>query len=140
MDLFSMGVFDDERTEREKAPKVPVRCLEDELAPPLPKVPLCRLCENHAMKGKDICLLCERDQRVRPWGRTASVKESRKFLRLRTTMICHGGVLAQTKANAAALEDFVDAGNAKWANRRDLHRLGLPDDGARVAILIGWPK
>jgi hypothetical protein len=135
-----MGVFDDERTPRERAPARPVRCLEDDLAPALPQIPLCTTCGNHALKGKTVCLICEREQRVRPWSKSTTVQEMRKFMRLRAKMICHGGVLRESKTIAHVLADFVAEGNARWATRRDLHRLGLPDDGPRVAILLGWPK
>jgi hypothetical protein len=139
MDLFSMGVFDDERTPREKTPKVPVRCLEDELLPPAPKVPLCSVCGNHARQGHAVCLICERESRRRP-NLTPERQEERRFIRLRAKMICNGGVLVEDKSTARTLASFVDAGNARWANRRDLHRLGLRDDGPRVAILVGWAR
>lgn len=139
MDLFSMGVIDDEeRTPRERKPQTPVRCLEVELLPPLPKVPLCALCGNHAMKGKNVCLICYREARERP-NKSKQSQQDTRFMRLRKKMIASGGVVVETIRNAKTLNEFIDAGNARWASLRDLHRLGL-SDGTKVAVLIGWDE
>lgn len=136
MDLFSMGVFDDEDRPKQHKP-APVRCLEVELLPALPKVPKCATCQiDPPIRGRDICLHCERDQKQHKTSTTYA--EDTKFMRLRARMICSGGVLVVEKRTMKTMEDFIDAGNARWANQRDLHRLGRPDDGKRVALLIGW--
>jgi hypothetical protein len=45
IDPFTLGVFDDDRTPREKVPPT-VRCMDEELLPPvvLPTLGLCRNC------------------------------------------------------------------------------------------------
>ncbi len=141
MDLFSMGVIDDDdRTPRQRKPSVPVRCLDSELLPPLPKVRTCE-CGNHALRGRDICGPCDREQALRAKRKREGSCQNMNvsFRRMRERMIKSGGTCVQTTINARTLAEFVAAGNARWATRRDLHRLGLPD-GTRVAILLGWPS
>lgn len=135
--LFMMGVFDDDTYTPKQAR--PIRCREEELLPPLPKVRRCSRCHTDPPQaGQELCLLCTRDSREK--RKTPASSEDARFMRLRAKMICNGGIVAENKAIAKTLGEFVDVGNARWATRRDLHRLGLPDDGPRVAILIGWPR
>ena len=140
MDLFSMGVVDDEDRPRQHKP-APVRCLEDELLPPVPRARRCVQCHNHAMPKGDKCNVCARkiqlEKKVRP-PQTQS-NQSRSFKRLRTAAICNGGLIVETRANSRYLADFVDAGNARWATARDLNRLGRSTNGPRMALLVGWP-
>lgn len=142
MDLFSMGVIDDPDRPRQHKP-APVRCLERELLPPAPKVARCARCHNHALAGKTVCTVCLRKgqlrEKTRRRERAENATEARRFVRMRATMICHGGIVVETSANARTLGEFVDAGNARWATARDLRRLGL-NDNARVAILLGWQE
>jgi hypothetical protein len=125
MDLFSMGVVDDDDRPKQHKP-APVRCLEDELLPPVPRARRCVQCHNHAMPKGDKCNVCARkiqlEKKVRP-PQTQS-NQSRSFKRLRTAAICNGGLIVETRANSRYLADFVDAGNARWATVRDLNRLG----------------
>lgn len=142
MDLFSMGVIDDEDRPRQHRP-APVRCLERELLPPAPKVARCYYCHNHAIAGNTICTVCQRKGQLREKTkrRARENKDSqlRRFMRLRASMICAGGIMRENTSNARTLGEFVDAGNARWATARDLRRLGL-NDNARIAILLGWPE
>lgn len=58
--LFSFGVFDDERTPRERAAK-PVRCLESELAPRLTERKKCERCALSPARAHDsMCASCRR--------------------------------------------------------------------------------
>lgn len=138
MDLFSMGVFDDDdRPKQHKS--APVRCFESELLPPVPKVARCTTCLiDPPIRGKSVCLLCEREQKG--WTKTRAREDDGRFMRFRAKLICNGGSLVVPKTLMRTATEFVDAGNAKWATRRDLHRLGLPDDGPRVVILLGWSR
>jgi hypothetical protein len=140
MDLFSMGVIDDDdRTPRERRPKEPVRCLDSELLPPLPKVRTCE-CGNHVLRGRDICGPCDRERQLRDKRRREHNSQAdARFRRMRARMVRGNGIAVETTATARTLADFVAAGNARWATRRDLHRFGLPD-GTRAAVLIGWPE
>jgi hypothetical protein len=143
MDLFSMGVIDDADRPRQHKP-APVRCLEDELLPPTPKVERCNRCHNHAIAGKAICTVCLRKGQLliktRKHSRSEKALDAKRFIRLRASMMRSDGILAQTPTNARALTAFVEAGNARWATPRDLRRLGRDENGQRIAILIGWPK
>lgn len=142
MDLFSMGVIDDDDRPKQHRP-APVRCLEEELLPPAPNVARCTRCHNHACAGKTVCTVCLRkDQllrKTRKNARTEKASEARRFLRMRTSMVCAGGIMVQTPTNRRTLNAFVEAGNARWATPRDLRRLGRTDNGQRIALLVGWP-
>lgn len=82
MDLFSMGVFDDDRP-KNHAPQ-PVRCLEEELLPKVAEHPKCPRCgiemfrshEWGAPKVHSVCATCVRE--VRPWRVKQRAAERRK--------------------------------------------------------------
>ena len=132
--LFEMGVFDDDdRTKREKA-LPPVRCLEEELLPPVPMVAKCVHCDyNHSIKDRDICIVCVRKNQLGIKKKRRDVSD--RMTRLRTAMICRGGFMVETSQNARLLDDFVSLGHARWATKRDLLRLGV-NQNHRVAILL----
>ena len=139
MDLFSMGVIDDADRPRQHRP-LPVRCFESELLPLVPKVPRCYNCHNFAIEGNTICTVCQRKGQLRAkCRRQTKPLEEKQAARLRASLICRGGVLAENIRNRKVLAAFVAAGGARWGTPRDLRRLGLGED-ARVAILMDAPE
>lgn len=129
-----MGVFDDDRPKQHRP--APVKCYEDELLPPLPTRagPRCAKCGiDPPIKRKAVCMLCERDAKVRT--PSPVYRGDRRLLKFRAKLIANGGALEIPGALLRTAREFVDAGNARWATPRDLNRFGLPCD-ARVVILI----
>jgi hypothetical protein len=123
MDLFSMGVFDDDRTPRERAAK-PVRCLEDELLPRIVHTrPLCQKCHtSEARIGKQTCDVCVRNARSKAREKADRKRYARRKTEERMLRDGHYVVTWHCRSIAA---DLVEAGKAKWASPRDINRLGL---------------
>ena len=121
-----MGVFTDDRTAREKAPKVPVRCLEDELLPSLDwQEPRCVKCGlNEPREARKTCDVCDRAA-----ASTRRQKSERKRYNRRKAdekMRGDGFYLVTRKLQGIA-DDLVATGKARWATKRDLKRLGKPE-------------
>jgi hypothetical protein len=131
MDLFLMGVFDDERTAREMAPKVPVRCLEDELLPRIVHTrPMCAKCHtSEARTGKQTCSTCVRNHR----SMSREKQDRKRYARRKTEerMVRDGHYVVTWHCRGVA-DDLVADGRAKWAGPRDLRRLGLRDDAVVI--------
>lgn len=126
MDLFSMGVFDDDRTPRERTAK-PVRCLEDELLPRIVHTrPMCEKCHvSEAREGKQTCSVCVRNASSMKREKADRKRYARRKTRDRMLRDGHYVVTWHCRGIAAEL---VEEGKAKWAGPRDLKRLGLRED------------
>lgn len=137
MDLFSMGVIIDDDRPKQHRP-APIRCYEDELLPPLPKRvgAVCSTCKTEKpIKGKPVCMSCERDAKSWSSKTRKAYVETRRLLKFRAKLIANGGAIEVPGSLLRTAREFVDAGNARWATPRDLNRFGLPAD-ARVVIML----
>lgn len=126
MDLFSMGVFDDERTARERAPKVPVRCLESELLPSLSwqEAKCVRCGVNEPRETRNTCRVCDRAVAAT----TRQKSERKRYNRRKAEQKMRAdGFYVVTKNLRGIADDLVAAGKARWAGKRDLKRIGKPE-------------
>lgn len=121
-----MGVFSDERTAREKAPKVPVRCLEEELLPSLvwQEAKCVRCGVNEPREARTTCRVC--DRAVAATKRQKSERKRYNRRKADEKMRADGFYVVTRKLQSIA-DDLVAAGKARWAGKRDLNRLGKPE-------------
>lgn len=134
MDLFSMGVIDDDDRPKQHKP-APVRCLENELSTFVPTRLKCVSClHNFRPATSTRCNVCERAYQKRANALRKKNGAYKRRLRVLQAMTRNGGWVIETRRNSRNVCDYVESGSARWGTARDLRRLGLPD-GTRVAIL-----
>lgn len=120
--LFSFGVFDDERTPRERAEKI-VRCLEDELLPDLKKQEKCAKCQSNSLKANDkYCTACRRE--VDYHERTTRMRAADRLVARALAV----GFVSTGKSHPKAVSICLADGRLRRANARDLRRLGMSEN------------
>lgn len=120
--LFSVGVFGDERTPRERAEK-PVRCLEDELAPAVLRARTCGKCKINAPRADDVlCFACRRDRDCHL--RTIRVRAAERL----TARAKKSGFVDVSDARPDVVDYCVKRRWLARASVRDLRRLGMSPD------------
>lgn len=123
--LFSFGVVGDDLTPRERAPQLPVRCLEDELVgAPVDLRERCAECLlNPRPVGFRHCAICRRDRQQRDRGKRAADRE-RSERRVVGRIQAQKGILA-TRQNEHLIERLLEAGVVRWATETERVRLGF---------------
>lgn len=125
-DLFSIGVFDDDNA---RPVLRPVRCLEDELVPPVAPRPRCTRCHaSFPREGEKLCWLCDRETKCHR-RTTANKAVDRLARRARDA----GYVDTKGKSLSVVGECLRDR-RFRRASPRDLLRLGLSVD----SIVLLW--
>lgn len=117
--LFSFGVFDDERTPRERAEK-PVRCLEEELVPRLSEKKRCERCATSFARRKDtMCTACRHE--VSGHQRSTKVKSAERLM----ARAKKAGYVDADRAKPEVIEYCLRQRWLKRAGPRDINRLGF---------------
>lgn len=133
MDLFSMGVIDDDDRPRQHRP-APVKCYEEALLPRLPPSTKCSDCHVNVVRRQGArCTTCQRDRdhRRRNSLRVRAISQAKHLAKRLTTI----GYVVEMTHNAEALARMVADGQARWASPRDKRRLGLREDW-RAAVPV----
>ena len=126
MDLFSMGVIDDDDRPRQHKPR-PVKCYEEALLPKLPPSTKCVDCRlNKVQREGERCPLCERERSYHAAAKRTARK--RKSLGVVERRLHSVGFVVEMAHNADAVAALIGDGRARWATPRDKRRLGLRDD------------
>lgn len=134
MDLFSMGVIDDPDRPKQHRP-APVRCLEAELVPRLPKpAKVCEVCCLTApLAGRSMCTVCQRaaDSHARGKLRDARRRAENKVL-ARAAKI---GWIVPVRHDRHIVERMIENGTLRWLRPTERRRYGL-DRFDDVAVVV----